>query len=213
MAVDDGKVCLQTVSHVICLDATAGNELWRNERPLARSRFSWSTATLVMHDGVVLILDRAASDNVGKSPPDKRSEWIVSSGGRDDRQDGALVTYSLDDGKELWRAPYSENYNTPGDIFVIDGVVWVGNLRGGDDPGFTEGRDLRTGVIRATIPPQKAGGHHRCYRNKATVRWLMVGRGGIQFIDPESGAVKGDSWYRGACQDGTMPANGLIYAP
>ena len=41
----------------------------------------------------------------------------------------------------------------------------------------------------------------------------MVGRGGIQFIDPESGAVKGDSWYRGACQYGTMPANGLIYAP
>ena len=81
MAVDDGKVCLQTVSHVVCLDATEGKELWRNERPLARSRFSWSTPTLVMHDGVVLILDRAASDNVGKSPPDEGSEWIVSSGG------------------------------------------------------------------------------------------------------------------------------------
>ena len=213
MAVDDGKVCLQTVSHVICLDATGGKELWRNERPLARSRFSWSTPTLVMHDGVVLILDRAASDNVGKSPPDEGSEWIVSSGGRDDRQGGELVTYSLGDGQELWRAAYSENYNTPGDIFVIDGVVWVGNLRGGGDPGFTEGRDVRTGVIRAAIPPQKAWGHHRCYRNKATVRWLMVGRGGIQFIDPESGAVKGDSWYRGACQYGTMPANGLVYAP
>ena len=213
MAVDDGKVCLQTVSHVICLDATEGKELWSNERPLARSRFSWSTPTLVMHDGVVLILDRVASDNVGKSPPDKGSEWIVSSGGRDDRQGGELVTYSLSDGQELWRAPYSENYNTPGDIFVIDGVVWVGNLRGGGDPGFTEGRDLKTGEIRSTIPPQKAGGHHRCYRNKATVRWLMVGRGGIQFIDLESGAVKGDSWYRGACQYGTMPANGLIYAP
>ena len=213
MAVDDGKVCLQTVSHVICLDATEGKELWCNERPLARSRFSWSTPTLVMHDGVVLILDRAASDNVRKSPPDKRSEWIVSSGGRDARQDGELVTYSLDDGKELWHAPYSENYNTPGDIFVIDGVVWVGNLRGGGDPGFTEGRDLKTGEIRATILPQKAGGHHRCYRNKATVRWLMVGRGGIQFIDLESGAVKRDSWYRGACQYGTMSANGLVYAP
>ena len=213
MAIDEGKVCLQTVSHVICLDATEGKELWCNERPLARSRFSWSTPTLVMHDGVVLILDRVASDNVGKITPDKRSEWIVSSGGRDDRQDGQLVTYSLDDGQELWRAPYSENYNTPGDIFVIDGVVWVGNLRGGGDPGFTEGRDLKTGEIWATIPPQNAGGHHRCYRNKATVRWLMVGRGGIQYIDPESGAVKGDSWYRGACQYGTMPANGLIYAP
>jgi len=213
MAVDGGRVCLQTVSHVICLDASEGEELWRNERPLAKNRFSWSTPTLVMQDGVVLILDRAADANAGKSPPDKRGEWIVSSGGRNDRQNGELVTYSLDDGKELWRAPYSENYNTPGDIFVIDGVVWVGNLRGGGDAGFTDGRDLKTGEITATIPPQKAGGHHRCYRNKATVRWLMVGRGGIQFIDPVSGAVQGNSWARGACQYGTMPANGLIYVP
>ena len=46
MAVDDGRVCLQTVSHVVCLDASKGKELWRNERLLARSRFSWSTPTL-----------------------------------------------------------------------------------------------------------------------------------------------------------------------
>jgi len=213
MAVDDERVCLQTVSHVICLDAVKGKELWRNERPLARSRFSWSTPTLVIHDGAVLILDRTASDNVGKSPPDQGSEWIVSSGGFEDRQDAELVAYSLDDGRELWRAPYSENYDTPGDIFVINGVVWVGNLRAGRDPGFTQGRDLSTGEITATIPAQKPGGHHRCYRNKATVNWLMVGRGGIQFIDPSDGTVKGNSWVRGACQYGIMPANGLVYAP
>jgi len=213
MAVDDGKVCLQTVSHVVCLDALEGKELWRSERPAARSRFSWSTPTLVIHDGVVLSLDRAAGDNVGKSPPEQGTEWIVSSGGFEDRQDGELVAFSLHDGEELWRAPYSENYNTPGDVFVIDGVVWGGNLRAGVDPGFTQGRDLKTGKITATIPPQKAWGHHRCYRNKATVNWLMVGRGGIQFIDPMSGAVQGNSWARGACQYGTMPANGLVYVP
>ncbi|MHC4399718.1 MAG: outer membrane protein assembly factor BamB family protein [Planctomycetota bacterium] len=213
MAVDDGRVCLQTVSHLVCLDAVVGKELWRSERPVARSRFSWSTPTLVIHDGVVLSLDRAGSDNVGKSPPAQGTEWIISSGGFDDRQDGELVTFFLDDGKELWRAPYSENYNTPGDVFVIDGVVWVGNLRGGGDAGFTQGRDLKTGKITATIPAQKAWGHHRCYRNKATVKWLMVGRGGIQFIDPSSGAVQGNSWVRGACQYGTMPANGLVYVP
>jgi hypothetical protein len=33
MAVDDGRVCLQTVSHVVCLDAAQGKELWRSERP------------------------------------------------------------------------------------------------------------------------------------------------------------------------------------
>ena len=213
MAVSDGRVCVQTVSHVVCFDAAVGKELWRSRHPVARSRFSWSTPTLVIHDGVVLSLDRRASDNVGKSPPDRGTEWITTSGGRDDRQDGELVAFSLDDGKQLWHAPYSENYNTPGDVLVINGVVWVGNLRGGGDPGFTQGRDLKTGKITATIPPQKAWGHHRCYRNKATAKWLMVGRGGIQFIDLSSGAVRGNSWYRGTCQYGTMPANGLVYVP
>jgi len=213
MVVDDGRVCLQTVSDVACLDASTGKALWRSERPVARSRFSWSTPTLVIHQGVVLSLDRAANDNAGKSPPDQGTEWIISSGGFETRQDAELVAFSLDDGDELWRASYCENYNTPGDIFVINGVVWVGNLRGGGDPGFTQGRDLKTGEIIATISPQKAWGHHRCYRNKATVKWLMVGRGGIQFIDPASGAVQGNSWVRGTCHYGIMPANGLVYAP
>ena len=213
MAVDDGRICLQTVSHVVCLNAFEGKELWRGQRPVARSRFSWSTPTLVIHDGVVLSVDRAASDNVDKSPPAEGSKWIINSGGFEQRQDAEMVAFSLDDGKELWRAPCSENYNVPADVFVIDGLVWVGNLRGGGDPGFTQGRDLKTGKITATIPPQKAWGHHRCYRNKATVKWLMVGRGGIQFIDPSSGSVQGNSWVRGTCQYGTMPANGLIYAP
>jgi len=213
LAVDNGKVCFQTVSHVVCLDALTGKELWRAAHPVATSRFSWSTPTLVMHDGVVLVLDRKASGNVSKAPPNETTEWIVSSGGRDDRQDAELVAYSADAGTELWRAAYSENYNSPGDIFVISGVVWVGNLRAGTDPGFTEGRDLRTGKLVKTLPPQKGWGHHRCYRNKATVRWLLVGRGGVQFIDAESGAVIGNSWYRGACQYGIMPANGLLYTP
>ena len=213
MAVDDGRLCLQTVSHLVCLDAAHGEERWRAERPVATSRFSWSTPTLVIHDGVVLSLDRAASANVGTSPPASGSEWVISSGGRDDRQDARLLAFSLADGSELWRAPASENYNVPGDVFVIDGTVWVGDLRGGGDPGFTQGRDLRTGKVTATIPPQKAWGHHRCYRNKATVKWLLVGRGGIQFIDPGTGAVQGHSWVRGGCQYGVMPANGLIYVP
>jgi len=213
MAVDDGILCLQTVSHVVALDASDGNDLWRTERPLATSRFSWSAPTLVIHDGVVLSLDRAESDNADKSLPAKGSKWLISSGGFEGRQNAELVAFSLDDGKELWRAPYSENYNTPGDVFVIDGVVWVGDLRAGGDPGFTQGRDLKTGKVTHTLPPQKAYGHHRCYRNKATVNWLMVGRGGVQFIDLDSGAVRWNSWVRGSCQYGLMPANGLIYAP
>ena len=213
MAVGDGRVCYQSLSHIVCLDSALGNEVWRAPRPAVRSRLAWSTPTLVIHDGVVLSLDRTAGGNKGKSSPDQDAEWIISGGGFEDRQSAELIAHSLDNGKELWRAPYSENYNTPGDVFVINAVVWVGDLRAGRDPGFTQGRDLRTGKIVATLPPQKVGGHHRCYRNKATTNWLMVGRGGVQFIDLKSGAVHGNSWVRGACQYGLMPANGLLYAP
>jgi outer membrane protein assembly factor BamB len=213
MALDEGRICLQTVSHVVCLDAAGGKELWRSGRPVATSRLSWSTPSLVIHGGVVLTIDRMANDNADTSPPAEGSKWLISSGGHEIRVDAEMVTFSLADGKELWRAPYMENYNVPQDILVIDGVVWVGNVRRGVDTGFTQGRDLKTGKVVATIPPQKGWGHHRCYRNKATVRWILMGRGGTQFVDPKGGATRQSSWVRGGCQYGIMPANGLVYVP
>ena len=213
MAAGNGRVCLQTVSHVVCLDAANGKERWRSPRAVPTSRFSWSTPSLVLHDGVVLTIDRLAKDNEGKSTPERGSKWLISSGGWEIKKDVELVAFSLAEGKELWRAPYMENYNVPQDIFVINGVVWVGNVRRGVDTGFTQGRDLKTGKIVATIPPQKGWGHHRCYRNKATVRWILMGRGGTQFVDPASGTVRNSWWVRGGCQYGIMPANGLLYAP
>jgi len=213
LAVAEGRVCVQTVSHLLCLDARTGKEVWRSRRPVARSRFSWSTPTLVIQGGVVLSLDRVASAEVDKSPPREGSEWIISSSGREVRQPARLVAFSLADGTQLWQAPATENYNTPGDVFVIDGTVWVGDLRCGRDPGFTVGRDLKTGRVVATLPPQKGWGHHRCYRNKATVRWILVGRGGTQFVDLQTGTVRNVGWVRGGCQYGLMPAYGLLYAP
>jgi len=213
LAVDAGKVCLQTVSHVVCLDAANGKDVWRSARAVAKSRLSWSTPSLVVRGGVVLTIDRMAKDNAGKSPPAKGSKWMITSGGFQIRVDAELIAFSLADGKELWRAPYMENYNVPQDIFVINGVVWVGNVRRGVDTGFTQGRELKTGKVTVTIPPQKGWGHHRCYRNKATVRWIIMGRGGMQFVDPKGGANRNVGWARGGCQYGVMPANGLIYTP
>ena len=213
MAVADGKICLQTVSHLVCLDASKGKERWRSRRPVATSRLSWSTPSLVIQGGVVLTIDRMAKDNADKSPPAEGSKWLISSGGRDIRQDAEMVAFSLDEGKELWRAPYMENYNVPQDIFVVNGVVWVGNVRRGIDTGFTQGRDLKTGKIIATLPPQKGWGHHRCYRNKATVRWILMGRGGTQFVNLRDGPNRNVSWVRGGCQYGIMPANGMVYVP
>jgi len=218
LAVAEGRVCYQTVSHVVCLDAGEGKEAWRSDRPIAKSRFSWSTPTLVMHDGVVLTVDRVASASADTESPQQGSKWIMDNTHQSKRQDAEIIAFSLEDGKELWRAPCFENYDTQLDIFVIDNVVWVGDLRHKRDAGFTEGRDLRTGKITAQIPNNLEFyslqmGHHRCYRNRATVRYLLLGRDGIEFVDPKNGTGSGNWWVRGTCQYGVMPANGLVYAP
>lgn len=218
LAVADGRVCYQNVSHVVCLDVADGKEQWRSDRPVARSRFSWSTPTLVVHDGVILTVDRVATANAEKTAPQQGSRWIMDNTHQSKKQDAEVIAFSLQGGKELWRAPCFENYDTQLDIFVIDGVVWVGELRHKQDAGFTQGHDLRTGKITAQIPNNQElyglqMGHHRCYRNKATVRYLLLGRDGIEFVDPKSGTGSGNWWVRGTCQYGIMPANGLVYAP
>ena len=218
LAVAAGRVCLQTVSHVVCLEAESGDELWRAERPVAKSRFSWSTPTLVISDGVVLTVDRLAAAEADETPPEHGSRWLMDSTHQSKRQDAEIVAFSLESGQSLWRAPCFENYDTQLDIFVIDGTVWVGDLRHKRDPGFTEGRDVHTGRVTATIPNNLEFynlnmGHHRCYRNKATVRYLLLGRDGIEFVDVKNGTGCGNWWVRGTCQYGIMPANGLIYVP
>jgi len=215
-AVDEGRLCLQTLSHMHCLDVANGEELWRSSRPVATSRFSWSSPTLVIQDGVVLSADCGVHNNARRSLPAEGSEWIITGGAGEKKAKGEIVAFSLADGKELWRAPSFENYNVQTDVFVIDGVVWIGNMRHRDDPGFTHGRDLRTGEITATIAGKRETpgmGHHRCYRNKATVRWLLQGRAWLEFLDPKSGDFSSYPWVRGVCQYGIMPANGLIYVP
>ena len=218
LAVADGRVCYQSVSHVVCLDAAGGQEQWRAERPVARSRFSWSTPTLVVHGGVVLSGDRAAADEADKDPPQQGSRWVMDNSHHTRRQPAELVALSLKDGKEMWRAPCCENYDTQMDIFVIDGVVWTGDLRHKSSPGYTQGRDLKTGQVVASLPDNSElygiqMGHHRCYRNRATTRYLLLGRDGIELIDLKAGKGSGNWWVRGTCQYGVMPANGLIYAP
>ncbi len=54
--------------------------------------------------------------------------------------------------------------------------------------------------------------HHRCYRGKATDRFLLMSRTGIELIDPKTKHWDINHWIRGGCLYGVMPANGLIYA-
>ena len=49
-----------------------------------------------------------------------------------------LHAYAAKDGRELWSAPCTEGYNSPVDVFVVDGIVWVGT--GIQGPRSEDGR-------------------------------------------------------------------------
>ena len=106
------------------------------------------------------------------------------------------------------------------DVFIANGSLWLGGFKPIEGkrgpvwgPYFATQRDLATGKMLRHIEPENPGHHHRCWQNKATDRYILGGRRGVEFIDLESGDVLWHSWVRGVCRYGVMPCNGLLYAP
>ncbi len=203
---------------IVSLKAASGQEHWRTVRNIALRRPSWSTPTLVVTDGVVLCGDRdPASVHPGTDKDGKPVQWVINSHGGI-APVGTITAFDAASGKKRWDAPAKEVYNAPMDVLVADGLVWSGNLVRKKEKGITRGLDLKTGAVKRERPADAKFfrvimGHHRCYRNKATEKYLVLGRDGIEFIDVKSGKGYGHAWVRGACQYGVMPCNGLVYAP
>jgi len=222
LAVAGSRVFYQNAKHVACLDRGSGRELWRAPRPITRSRPTWLAPTLVVHDGMVFSADRdvASTQAAGEVEPGE-VKWKVRS--REAYRVktvpvGELVAFSAETGEQLWSCPACEGFNSPVDVLVCRDLVWTGEVVRAGNPGITKGRDPRTGKVKFERPPDQeffrvGMGHHRCYRNKATLKYLVMGRSGIEWIDLDSGEGLADHWVRGTCQYGVMPSGGLIYAP
>ncbi|MBL7152612.1 MAG: PQQ-binding-like beta-propeller repeat protein [Phycisphaerae bacterium] len=133
--------------------------------------------------------------------------------------DGRSVTVlSAETGKTLWSQPAS--LTEIRDVFVAGGSLWIGGFKPCEGkrgpvwgPYFATQRDPTTGKILMHIEPKNPGHHHRCWQNKATDRYILAGRRGVEFIDLQTGDVLWHSWVRGVCKYGVMPCNGLLYAP
>jgi outer membrane protein assembly factor BamB len=198
----------QSTAGIVRLDAASGKQLWKTPRMTPLRRMSFSGPTVVATDEVLLCADRNASE---KDAARGKVEWGVhgwNEGGFARKGATTLRAYAVKDGKELWSVPCTEGYNSPVDVFVVGDVVWAGlNFKG---------YDLKTGEVAKTIQwqgPKVGMPHHRCYRNKATESLILTGRSGIEVVSMEKGNIGNNSWIRGTCQYGVLPANGLIYAP
>ena len=120
-----------------------------------------------------------------------------------------LSAFSAETGKTLWSkdAP-REGMGARDDLFVADGLVWRGLAQ--------EGLDLWTGEVKRTVDDtnlRSVGHHHRCYRGKATDRYLISAKEGVELLDVQQGKHSRNNWVRGACKLGIMPCNGLLYVP
>jgi hypothetical protein len=212
LTVKGPNVYYQNVAGLTCLGAADGEQKWQTPRTTPTRRMAFSSSTLVATDKVLLCADRDTGDTELDKPATGTIEWGVH-GWNDDnfprKGKCTLRAYAVADGKELWSAPASEGYNSPVDVFVINGIVWVGN-------NF-QGYDLMTGEPKAkidTTAPKVGMPHHRCYRNKASERFIFTGKSGIEVLSlDEKKWLSNNSWIRGTCQYGIMPANGFLYAP
>ena len=217
LAVSGGNVILQNTRALICLDAASGTEKWRHERPSSTKRPAWSVPTVVIHNNVVISADREAPDHVADPDTPQDVDWEVSFQGGDSPK-GEMIVFSIDSGKRLWSAECREGYNAPVDVLLTDDLIWSGDLVQARDPGITAARDPETGEIKRERPEDSVFftpgmSHHRCYRNRATENYVLVGRSGVEMIDIKTGKAVANHWIRGTCQFGVLPANGLLYVP
>ena len=198
MAADDQRVLFHDGDRIRCLDRRDGKLLWASELlPKKEPMRSSGGATLVLYDDVVLYSGQV---------PEKPKQGTTS-----------MFALSIKDGTTLWQVPHhpSGHMGTPDDILVAGGLVWNGAVAQGRDSGTMTGRDLHTGEIKSEFTPdvETHWFHHRCYRAKATDKYLLFSRTGIEFIDHAAEHWICHHWVRGACHYGIMPCNGLIYAP
>ena len=190
LAIDNGQIVYLSGKNLVALALKDGYEIWSIQPRLTTPK------TLLIFDDVIVM------------------------------QSGKLVdAYDATDGKLLWQKNVPSISGGEGDdLFVIDGLVWRGILNVDDNAqparkspnALVIGWDLRSGEEKKRILVKNLRSpehHHRCYRNKATVRYLISSYEGAEFLDFQADNHSQNNWIRGACKFGMMPCNGMLYVP
>jgi outer membrane protein assembly factor BamB len=212
---------------VVAYDLQTGKMLWKRDSKVAPLTLSADDQNAFIHDGEkVVALDRYTGNIKWASyPVTRRSKMTMNFGPKLVVQNGVLMfaggdkkmtAFDASSGESLWTSPHAQSgYQSPEDLLIINGIVWNAPTTSGKDTGTFTGRDIKTGETKAEFDPDvdTYWFHHRCYIAKATDRFLMPSRTGIEFVDTTTEHWDINHWVRGGCLYGVMPCNGLTYAP
>jgi len=204
LAADVKRVYFHDGIKVVALDRGSGKQVYATDPvPVSKDRLmGFFGPTLVVYKDVVIF---AGGERIGKA----WMGWEYKDQGQD-----TMTAFSAETGKKLWTSPHPyAGYQSPEDVLVAGGLVWTADTAKGGARGTWIGRDPHTGKVKKEIPPTVKTGwfHHRCYRAKASTKFLLPSRNGIEFIDIAAKTWNINHWVRSGCLYGIMPANGMIY--
>jgi len=198
IAMGEGKIVYNNNGKYYCLDAKTGKSAWPQPSPEAGG-------TLVIQNGKVL--NSKGSLITVRSLTTGKKIW-------EDNEEKTLHPEKFKDGvqspkkKRKKKKPSNRRGAASADLFVINGKVWRGK------PKYS--LDLETGKVLDKVNDHNLysqGHHHRCYRGRATPRFLMSAQEGTEMLAIAGDRNSQNNWIRGSCKYGIMPANGLIYIP
>jgi len=212
---------------IMAYDAQSGRPLWQAEAPVAPCSLASDSTRVVFYDGQkVVCLSRGDGKPLWQSEPIAANLPVHTSTGPRTLiyhdvvlmagNNGVMTALSATDGQKLWDGKhFPSGHQSLRDLMVAGGLVWSGAIANGGDSGVFEGRDPSTGEVKSRFSPDvnTYWFHHRCYPSKATNRYLLTSRTGIEFIDLATEHWETHHWVRGGCIYGVLPSNGLVYAP
>jgi outer membrane protein assembly factor BamB len=190
LGTDGKRVVFFNGEGISCLDAATGAAQWTSKPQGVRKKMAFHFGPRVLLHG----------------------DMVLYAGG-----DGIQRGLELKTGEQKWEGSHEKSgYQSPEDLIVAGGLVWnAGTTNGGQSGEFT-GRNPLTGEVVKSFAPDVPKGtywfHHRCYIAKATEKFIIPSRTGIEYVDLDKQHWDLNHWVRGACLYGVMPANGLTYA-
>ncbi len=187
MAQKDGRIFAQSPERVFALDYKTGKQDWTMD----------FTSVLPISGGKI-----RTGEMQWEAPTLVAGDGIVYAA--DFKKSRA---YQAETGKLIWEGSSTNGYNAPADLLLINDLVWMGGK------GSRRAIDPKTGKDVKSFKNTGGYMHARCYRNKGTEKFIMMGLMGVQMVDLDNGEIHMNDWVRGTCQFGVMPANGMLYVP